>query len=202
VTAHEKPIPGFHTTAKLYRMHIVVVRDVPETRDTLLLRLMGSGATLKRALRQLRELPLDAWEVRLARPKILAFRIEVTQNPSEETMTYLDELNALYDRWRQETLALGREEGLRTGLARGREEGREKGREEGREKGREEGREKGREEALRHSLLMAYRTRFGVEPAAVARALDEASIDALEHWLPIFVTGTQAEIARATQRDN
>jgi hypothetical protein len=46
----------------------VVVKELPVTRDTLLLRLLGAGSVLKHAIAELQALPAEAPERRLALP--------------------------------------------------------------------------------------------------------------------------------------
>ena len=50
---------GFYGMSELSGAHIVVIRELPENPQTLLLRLMGRGDTLKRAIRELAEYPDD-----------------------------------------------------------------------------------------------------------------------------------------------
>lgn len=54
---------------------LVIVRELPRTRATLLLRLMGARLTLRRALDDLGALPADAPERILALPHLLKLRI-------------------------------------------------------------------------------------------------------------------------------
>ena len=65
---------GFYRTAEALWLHVVVVRELPRTPETLLLRLMGRGRVLKGAMEELRryvsdevaELIIDAlkrWQV-------------------------------------------------------------------------------------------------------------------------------------------
>jgi hypothetical protein len=56
-----KPMPdwptGFWHTAGKIHAHVIVIRDLPATRDTLLLRLLDRGKRLQRAMAELDELP-------------------------------------------------------------------------------------------------------------------------------------------------
>ncbi len=60
---------GFYRTpAPGLRACVVVLRELPKARDTILLRLLGSSSVRLQAMRELRELPADAWEKELAFP--------------------------------------------------------------------------------------------------------------------------------------
>jgi len=63
----------------------VVVSELPRTRDALLVRLMGAGKTLKRAIADLRALPHDAPERRLALPILVRLRLEIPADPAKQT---------------------------------------------------------------------------------------------------------------------
>jgi hypothetical protein len=60
---------GIYDGPVLTRTRIVVVSELPRTRDTLLIRLMGASATLEQAIVDVRALPPDAPEHRLALPR-------------------------------------------------------------------------------------------------------------------------------------
>ena len=100
---------------------MVVVRQLPETRETLLLRLLGGKAVRRRALGQLRALPADAWEHRLAESILVAFRAQIDQDPteaSEEMQAYLREIETVYNEVRERFQDEGRAGGLRDALLR------------------------------------------------------------------------------------
>jgi hypothetical protein len=48
---------GIYVAPPLLRMKIVALNELPERRDTLLLRLLAAGRTLRRAIKELRALP-------------------------------------------------------------------------------------------------------------------------------------------------
>ncbi len=64
---------------------LVVLAELPETRDTLLMRLMGAGRVLERALEELNELPMDALERALALPLLVRLRIEIPADAAQRT---------------------------------------------------------------------------------------------------------------------
>ncbi|WP_437901060.1 hypothetical protein [Sorangium sp. So ce124] len=76
------PAPG-------WRIHAVVIAELPRVRSTVLLRLLGSPRVRRAALRDLAALPDDAWERRVALPWLVRLSFEVPGQlllglPSEE----------------------------------------------------------------------------------------------------------------------
>ena len=63
---------------------MVVIRDLPRIRDTLLLRLMGEGAVLVEALAELEQLPEDARERQVTLASLVAFRIQISHDSTDE----------------------------------------------------------------------------------------------------------------------
>lgn len=54
--------PGIYQGPTLLWTRLVVVNELPVTRDTLLLRLLGAGRVLRQAIQELQDLPDDAAE--------------------------------------------------------------------------------------------------------------------------------------------
>ncbi len=107
---------------------VVVVSELPRTRDTFLARWMGEGPTLRRALEDLRALPDDAWEGGVVRSLLGLLRRELPRmgigvyTESEDTMRYQEALQLHEDEIRAvrtEGLRDGRTEGLRDGRTEG-----------------------------------------------------------------------------------
>lgn len=89
-----------------WRVMLVVVNELPETRSTLLFRLLGRGRVRRDALRALRLLPDDAWEKRVADKWISQVRCEVRVDGSMTTMTTEDrEFVMDVDAWYKEHMA-------------------------------------------------------------------------------------------------
>jgi hypothetical protein len=110
---------GVWQAPSLLSTYLVVLRDLPETRDTLPLRLMGAGAALQRAVDELQTLQRDDWERQAIIPLLLAFRILRPQDlrePDEEIMRYAEQMRALYNDWEREVKERATEETLRKGL--------------------------------------------------------------------------------------
>src|SRR5690606_11604251 len=99
----------------------------------------------------------DAWERTLAIPQlVVAYKIESPQNSEEGTMSYADELQAIYDEWE----ARIKREGEQAGWEKGEQAGWEKGEQAGWEKGEQAGRLK----TLQETLRRFYEARFGALP--------------------------------------
>ncbi len=110
---------------------IVVLSELPEDRITLPLRLLGRGATLRRALRELTALPPEAWESQHILPLLVRLPIEV-QEPDATTVLTEDEKEMIVTaqefiqdlRKNAETaLQRGLEQGVQQGLQQGVQQG-------------------------------------------------------------------------------
>ncbi len=152
-------------------MGFVILSQLPTTRDTLLLRLMGKNETRRRAVAQLARLPEDAPERQIALPVLLRFRVEIEQRPAHtrEEEEFLMETVDVLEVFEKKLLDRGRSEGRREGLHEGR----------------------------REMLLAVYRARFGGVPAEVQAAVASASDATLTGWVALFANGTADEILAA-----
>ncbi|HEU4412440.1 MAG TPA: hypothetical protein VFS43_44770 [Polyangiaceae bacterium] len=165
---------GFYEGGPAEAMGVVVLRELPRGRATLLLRLMGAGPVLRAALDELKRLPKDAWERAVALPALVAARMEMAHDPIDESeREYLMTTQSLYDEWAAAVREQGRRE-EREAAQRLYEQRaaalREQGRQEGREAAqrlyeqqaaavREQGRQEGREAAQRLYEQRAAATR-------------------------------------------
>ncbi|MBI2374862.1 MAG: hypothetical protein HYV07_12770, partial [Deltaproteobacteria bacterium] len=99
------------------RLSLVVVTELPRTRATLLLRLLGRGAALIRALEDLEALPGDAPEVLLAEGAVDLIRRTVLTGRDR---LGLDSAKAkelvMSRRLGEKILEQGRKQGIETGL--------------------------------------------------------------------------------------
>ncbi len=163
--------PGIYDGPALARTRIVVVSELPRTRDTLLVRLMGAGRTLKRAIADVRALPPDAPERRLALPILVRLRLEIPADPAKQTTLDREFLMTTQDVDKYL-------EGLH-------------------QKGLKEGLEKG----FSRAVLAAYRARFGAPPAAVVAAVEGAGDQAeLERLLEMVTTLSAEDVAAALRK--
>jgi hypothetical protein len=95
-------------------LHLIVVRDLPRTPDTLFLRLLSRGAFFTEAVRELVALHGDTREGQVIISVLIAFRREIPQDSIiiEEDMELLGNVENLY----QQVMDEGRLEGRREGL--------------------------------------------------------------------------------------
>lgn len=109
-------IPGlYRPMAPGWRVHGVVLSELPTTRDTILLRLLGRGRVRRGAMRELRSLPDDAWEKQIARPWLVRLEFE---RPSElvhsrEEREFIMDVHAWYADWYEEKKRSLRDEFMR-----------------------------------------------------------------------------------------
>jgi hypothetical protein len=102
---------GFYQRHEADAVGMVVLRELPRTRDTLLLRLMGTGAVLQEALAELGRLPKDAWERQVAMPALIAARVQIPQDDmSEEERAYVMSIDSVYEQWEQQVTEKTREQ--------------------------------------------------------------------------------------------
>src|SRR5690349_13514757 len=84
---------------------LVVLSELPEVPETLFLRMMGAGKTLKRAIAELAALPPDAPERTLAMPVLLRYRLDVPSDPKQRTSEdeeFLMSTQDIVEAWKQE----------------------------------------------------------------------------------------------------
>jgi hypothetical protein len=166
---------GIHDGPTLARTKIVVISELPRTRDTLLVRLMGAGETLHRAIADTWALPSDAPERRLALPILVRLRLEIPADPAKQTTTDREFLMITkdFDNYLENLEERGREQGL----------------------------EQGRDEAFSKAVLVVYGARFGAPSAAVVAAVARLSDQAeLQRVLEIVSTGSAADVAAALRK--
>lgn len=146
---------GFWQTRDGECVHFVVIRDLPEEPETLLVRLLGRGATLQRAMDELTALP-DQHEVRArALPVLVAFRSLILQDLRRYgDMNALQKAEALYSEWEQRVTTRARRDGQR----------------------------EGREQGERAMLVRLLTRRFGPLPGDALARIERADSATLERW--------------------
>ncbi|WP_437302274.1 hypothetical protein [Sorangium sp. So ce388] len=136
-------------------MRVVVLAELPRTRATLLLRLLGSGRLLREALADLAALPDDAWEKSIAKPLLVHFRLGTQEPTTGEENEVSAEIRAWFEDYERKLRA---------------EE-------------RKEGRIEGRAEEATRAVLTTLRVRgIAVPDAARERILAEKDPETLERW--------------------
>ncbi|MEZ4310244.1 MAG: hypothetical protein R3F14_19560 [Polyangiaceae bacterium] len=104
-------------------VRLVVLSELPLSRDTLALRLMGRGVTAERAALELAELSASSWERRLLAPLMVNLQKKLANNPPDDLTEEERELlvNGL------KLIEAIEKKGQRQGRSEGRRMGREEG---------------------------------------------------------------------------
>ncbi|WP_437623262.1 hypothetical protein [Sorangium sp. So ce1151] len=112
--------PGLYRTAPGWRVDVVVISELPRTRGTLLLRLLGARAVLRDAIRELAALPDDAWERSVALPWLVRLRFETPAEPSARAALDPEEEEIVTEvqQWFEQLKQSLRDEGLKEGQLR------------------------------------------------------------------------------------
>lgn len=109
---------GIYEGPPLLWTRLVVVNELPVSRSTLLLRLLGAGQVLKQAIAELKGLGEDVPERVLALPILLRLRLEVPIDPtkrSTDDQEFLMETQDIVENWRREAIQEGYQEGFQQG---------------------------------------------------------------------------------------
>jgi hypothetical protein len=99
--------PGVYEAVAGLQMRVVVLAELPRTRATLLLRLLGSGRLLAEALGDLSALPADAWERSIATPLVVHFRLGQDEQATNEEDAVSAEIRAWFEDYQQKLRAEG-----------------------------------------------------------------------------------------------
>jgi hypothetical protein len=165
---------------------LAVLSELPPRPETLLLRLLGRGATFRAALVELAALPPGAWLRRVAGPVLTRLRFAAQaaklegEAMSDEEVALMTTGEQLYQEWEQRTREQGLTQGREQGLTQGREQGLTQGREQvlSRLFARRLGRALGEAEA------QTLRTRLAtLGPERLSDLVLELEGDALTRWL-------------------
>jgi hypothetical protein len=101
---------GIYEGPPLLWTRLVVVSELPVTRDTLLLRLLGAGRVLNQAIAELKALQAEAPERTLALPILLRLRLEIPTDPAKRTnddQEFLMNTQDIVETWRREAIQEG-----------------------------------------------------------------------------------------------
>jgi hypothetical protein len=118
-----KPVrPGVYHGVWGLALRVVVLVELPRTRETLLLRLLGAGRLLREALADLVALSDDAWEKTIATPLLVHFKLGNDEHATNQENDVSAEIQAWFKDYQQklrnEALKEGRNEGVRSVLLR------------------------------------------------------------------------------------
>lgn len=109
---------GIYEAPPLQYTRLVVVSELPVSRDTLLVRMFGAGAVIRQAIAELQALPAEAPERRLVLPILVRLRLTVPSDPAEQTsedQEFLMDTQEIVESWRQEAIQQGLEQGVKQG---------------------------------------------------------------------------------------
>jgi hypothetical protein len=201
-----RPMPGelrgIYESPPLHCTRLVVVSELPMTRDTLLVRLLGAGSTLKQAIAELQALPTDAAERRLALPVLLRLRLTVPTDPAQQTsddQEFLMNTQDIVETWRREAIQEGVQQGLAQGVQQGLAQGVQQGLAQGVQQGLAQGVQQGLAQGVereRKLLLRLLRRRFGAEvDGETERRVAAAPAEQIEVWAErVLSASTLAEL--------
>jgi hypothetical protein len=159
--------PGFYRCAPEFRVVVIVIHELPATRDTLLLRLLGKGAVLEVALAELVALPEEAPERELALPIVLRLRpVTLEAAETDEDREFFMSTHDIVEEFR----AAARQQGIQQGL------------EQGVQQGLEQGIQQGLERGVQQTLLKLLRLRFDNLPPSVEQRISHASAEEVDRW--------------------
>jgi hypothetical protein len=102
---------GIYEGPPLLWTRLVVVSELPVTRDTLLLRLLGAGRVLQQAIAELKVLEAEAPERTLALPILVRLRLEIPADPAKQTnddQEFLMNTQDIVETWCREAIDEGR----------------------------------------------------------------------------------------------
>jgi hypothetical protein len=103
------------------RTALVAIHDLPKTLDTLWLRLLGRGRVQAEAIAELLALPASHpyRGQTIQHLAVLQIHLKTRQNKTKDVREVIMSLSPVYEKWRQETLAEGRQEGRQEGVHQG-----------------------------------------------------------------------------------
>ena len=181
---------GVYQQSKLLPLGLVVLDELPEDRQTLTLRLMGRGRTLKRAVAELKGLaendPLRTPVLNLLEKWRIIQTPVLELDPQEQEVV----MNAMktYQQWSEERRQEGRLEGMQQGMQQGRLEGMQQGMQQGNQR---------RRAAASTALQRFWPRLYGPLPESLKVAIEScADADQLEAAMNALATAPSEEQAQ------
>jgi hypothetical protein len=116
---------GCYDAAPDGTFRLVVISQLPRTRDTLLVRTLGRGVTFEQAMEDLEALPPDASEHAVVGPFLASLFVQLQNDATDEAHAMISQSMKIYEKLvrdirkveRKEGRKEGREEGLRDAIA-------------------------------------------------------------------------------------
>ena len=109
--------PGVYHAVWGLALCVVVLAELPRTRETLLLRMLGTERLLREALADLAALPDDAWEKTIATPLLVHFQL-ANKHATNEDNDMSAEIQAWFEDYQRKLRNEARSEGERSLLLR------------------------------------------------------------------------------------
>ena len=134
----ENWLPGIYFLGASLRTAIVAIHQLPETPETLWLRILGKGGVQQRAIAQLTALAVDDPLRIIALELLYRLQSNLVTNTEQKLEPEEQELIMAIAPLFQEQLEAAQRQGIEQGLERGLEQGLERGLEQGLERGRQE----------------------------------------------------------------
>jgi hypothetical protein len=193
---------GIYFFGEYLRTAIVVIHQLPETEETLWLRILGRGRVQERAIAQLSALSVDHPVRAVALELLYRLQSNLATNQEQQLEVEDRELVMAIAPLFQQQLEAAEQRGRQEGIQAGRQEGRQEGIQQGIQQGIERGIQQGREEGQRSILENFLRVRFGEVGALLAVFLAPVSaLPATEFTLLLLqlsaLTGDEEGIEQA-----
>jgi hypothetical protein len=152
-------LSGVHFLADALRTAIVAIHQLPQTPETLWLRLLGRGSVQSQAIIELQALPLDHRYQKATLELVYNLRenLRVNQELETDDRELIMRLEPLYQR------------------------NREQAKEEGRQEGRQEGKQEGKQEGEKNLILRLLHRRIGEIDLLLIERITGLSIEQLEN---------------------
>ncbi|MFO0652998.1 MAG: hypothetical protein U0326_42665 [Polyangiales bacterium] len=176
---------GFYEGPDGSALRLVFVRELPVRSDTLLLRLMGAGTVLRRAVAEVEALPDDAEERIIALRHIERIgRIRArTEQRRMDGKQFVAETRAAHRAWTAKVEARAMKKAMKKGIEKGFEKGIEKGIKKGVKKGIEQGIEKGIEQGIEKGIERGREEGLRIAVEAFCEAAGIALDDDRRAWV-------------------
>jgi hypothetical protein len=114
---------GCYDAAPDGTFRLVVISQLPRSRDTLLVRTLGRGVTFEQAMEDLEALEPDAPEHAVVGPFLASLFVQLQNDPTDEAHAMISQSMKIYEKlvrqWRNEGRDEGRDEGRKEGLHEG-----------------------------------------------------------------------------------
>jgi hypothetical protein len=156
----ENWLPGIYFLGASLRTAIVVIHQLPETPETLWLRILGKGTVQQRAIAELSALPTDDPLRIVALELLYRLQSNLVASPPQELESEEQELVMAIAPLFQQQIEAAQQRARAEGLEEGLERGLERGLEQGLQRGLEQGLERGRQQQQRSILENFLRVRF------------------------------------------